>query len=596
MAREGYTSFELWRRVGAQVRPYWRHLAGLLLLNLLSAPLALLVPLPVKITVDSVIGSAPLPEFIELVAPGTEGQTGTNLLLFAVTLVVVVALLMQIQALLSSYLSMYTGEKLVLAFRSQLFRHVQRLSFSYHDVKGTSDSIYRIQYDAPAMKWLTVDCLIPLATAVVTLAAMLLVTARIHAQLALVALVVIPALLCLSWAYVGRLRGRWHKVKESESTALSVVQEVLAALRVVSAFGQEDRERDRFERHSNECFSARLRATLSEGWFYCLVGLITAFGTAAVLFIGTSQVLSGTLTLGELLLVMAYLAQLYLPLQSIVKSAASLQGSLASAERALVLLDQFPEPGERPNAQAITHCVGAVTFQNVSFAYAQDRLVLHDISFAAQPGTRVGIAGPTGAGKTTLMSLLTRFYDPNKGQILLDGIDLRDCKLADLRNQFAIVLQEPVLFSTSIAENIAYARSDASIEDIVAAAKAANAHDFIEQLPQGYQTLVGERGMCLSGGERQRIGLARAFLKNAPILILDEPTSSVDVQTEAVIMEAMQRLMQGRTSFMIAHRLSTLAHCDVLLTIEDGRLIHQKASNQKVGAPVDGGTQVVGLV
>jgi ATP-binding cassette subfamily B protein len=595
MSREGYTSFELWRRVGAQVGPYWRHLAVLLLLNLLSAPLALLVPLPLKITVDSVIGSAPLPEFIAFFVPGADGQSGTGVLLFAAILVMVVALLMQFQSLLNSYLSMYTGEKLVLAFRSHLFRHVQRLSFSYHDVKGTSDSNYRIQYDAPALKWLTIDCLIPLATAVVTLAAMLFVTFRINFQLALVALVVIPALLCLSWSYVGRLRGRWHKVKESESAALAVVHEVLAALRVVSAFGQEDRERDRFVRHSNDCFSARLRATLAEGWFYCLVGLITAFGTAAVLFIGTSHVQSGALTLGELLLVMAYLAQLYLPLQSIVKSAASLQGSLASAERALVLLDEFPEPGERPNARAITRTTGAVTFQNVSFGYAQDHPVLYDISFVARPGTRVGIAGPTGAGKTTLMSLLTRFYDPNQGQILLDGVDLRDYKLADLRNQFAIVLQEPVLFSTSIAENIAYARSEASMEEIVEAAKAANAHDFIEQLPQGYQTLVGERGMCLSGGERQRIGLARAFLKNAPILILDEPTSSVDVQTEAVIMEAMRRLMQGRTSFMIAHRLTTLEYCEVLLTIENGRFVHQRTTNQKSSAQADGGAKVVGL-
>jgi ATP-binding cassette subfamily B protein len=496
--------------------------------------------------------------------------------------VIVVAVLMQVQGLVSSFLGMYTGEKLVLAFRAHLFRHVQRLSFSYHDAKGTSDSTYRIQYDAPALKWLSVDCLNPLGTAVVTLAAMVSVTARINGQLALVALAVIPVLLCLAWAYVGRLRGRWHEVKDSESSALSVVQEVLAALRVVKAFGQEDRERDRFERQSNACFYARLRATLAESWFYCLVALIMALGTTAVLLIGTWHVREGLLTLGELLLVMAYLAQLYVPLQTLVKSAASLQGSLASAERAFALLDELPEVEERPDAQAITRTGGAVTFQEVSFAYAHDHLVLHEITFAVLPGTRVGIAGPTGAGKTTLMSLLTRFYDPIQGRILLDGVDLREYKLADLRNQFAIVLQEPVLFSTTIAENIAYARPEASMDEIIEAAKAANAHDFIEKLSQGYETLVGERGMCLSGGERQRIGLARAFLKNAPILILDEPTSSVDVQTEAVILEAMQRLMLGRTSFMIAHRLSTLENCDLLLTIENGRLIEQKATDDGV--------------
>ena len=269
---------------------------------------------------------------------------------------------------------------------------------------------------------------------------------------------------------------------------------------------------------------------------------------------------------------MSYLAQLYAPLKTISKSAATLQSSLASAERAFALLDEAPDVVERPNAGRLLRASGAVAFHNVSFAYNGGAPVLHDVSFDIRPGTRVGIMGMTGAGKTTLVSLLTRFYDPTAGQILLDGVDLRDYKLADLRNQFAIVLQEPVLFSTSIAENIAYARPDASEEEIIEAAKAANAHEFIVSLPQGYETLVGERGMRLSGGERQRISLARAFLKDAPILILDEPTSSVDMKTEAAIMEAMERLMQGRTAFIIAHRLSTLTNCDVLLKIENGRL------------------------
>ncbi len=250
-----------------------------------------------------------------------------------------------------------------------------------------------------------------------------------------------------------------------------------------------------------------------------------------------------------------------------------MQSQLASAERAFSLLDEQPDVAERPNARPLSCASGTVAFRNISFDYAKDRPALRNISFEIGPGTRLGITGRTGAGKTTLMSLLTRFYDPTEGQILLDGIDLRDYKLADLRHQFGIVLQEPVLFSTSIAENIAYARPDASDEEIVAAAKAADAHEFIIRLPQGYETQVGERGMQLSGGERQRISLARAFLKDAPILILDEPTSSVDVKTEAVIMEALERLMHGRTTFMIAHRLSTLQNCDRLLVLEHGRLV-----------------------
>jgi ATP-binding cassette, subfamily B, bacterial len=296
-------------------------------------------------------------------------------------------------------------------------------------------------------------------------------------------------------------------------------------------------------------------------------------GTASVLLIGVRLVLSGALTLGDLLLVMGYLSQLYGPLDTLSNSKATLQGSLASAERAFSLLDETPDVIEQPDARPLAHASGAMTFHNVSFAYRENRPVLHDVAFEIDPGTSLGISGTTGAGKTTLVSLLTRFYDPTAGQILLDGVDLRAYKLADLRNQFAIVLQEPVLFSTTIAENIAYARPGAATRKIVHAAQAANAHEFIMTLPRGYEEQVGERGMSLSGGERQRIALARAFLKDAPILILDEPTSSVDTQTEAAIMEAMERLMRGRTTFMIAHRLSTLANCDARLEIEYGRVV-----------------------
>jgi len=251
---------------------------------------------------------------------------------------------------------------------------------------------------------------------------------------------------------------------------------------------------------------------------------------------------------------------------------ASMQSHLASAERAFSLLDEAPDVVERPHAWPLARSSGAMTFRNVSFGYNSERPVLRNLFFEVEPGTCLGIAGTTGAGKTTLVSLLTRFYDPTAGEILLDGVDLRDYKLADLRNQFALVLQEPVLFSTSIAENIAYARAGASKSEIIAAARAAKVHEFISGLPQGYQTLVGERGMCLSGGERQRISLARAFLKDAPILILDEPTSSVDIRTEEAIVEAMERLMQNRTTFVIAHRPSTLQHCDCMLKIEHGRV------------------------
>jgi ATP-binding cassette subfamily B protein len=294
---------------------------------------------------------------------------------------------------------------------------------------------------------------------------------------------------------------------------------------------------------------------------------------------------------------MAYLTRLYEPLRNIGRKAASLQTYLAGAERAFSLLDEAPDVPERPDARPLSRASGSVAFDHVSFAYEEERLVLHQLSFQIPPGSRVGFAGKTGVGKTTLVNLLTRFYDPTSGRILLDGVDLRDYKLADLRNQFAMVLQEPVLFSSSIAENIAYARPGAEFAEIVAAAKAANAHEFIIGLPKGYDTLVGERGMRLSGGERQRISLARAFLKDAPILILDEPTSSVDVNTEAVIIEAMARLMHRRTTFLITHRLSSLKHCDLLLVLEDGRV----ATRTNVSATVrealaDGGLELEAVI
>ena len=547
----------------------------MLALSLMSAPLALLTPVALKIVVDSVLGDKPLPGFMQPLVPEFVTSSKSMILLLAVALVMIVALLAQLREICSLILHAYTGENLVMNFRARLFRHAQRLSLSYHDWRGTADSIYRIQYDALAVQWIMADSIIPLVTAVVTLVSMICVTALIDLHLALVALAIIPLLFLILRTYGQRLRSGWRGQKRLESSTLGVVQETLGGIRVVKAFGQEDRERERFTGKASETLRARIRLSFHEGGLGLMVGLVIAAGEAAVIFIGVRNVQAGTLTLGDLLLVMGYLSQLYRPLQSISKKMGDLQRSLASAERTFALLDQTPEVIEKPNASPLTHTRGALSFQNVSFAYdeAENIPVLQDVSFEVLPGKRVGIAGTTGAGKTTLVSLLSRFYDPTSGRITLDGVDLRDLKIADLRNQFAIVLQEAVLFSTSIAENIAYADPDATSEGIVAAAQAANAHEFIVRLPEGYDTQVGERGMRLSGGERQRISLARAFLKDAPILILDEPTSSVDAKTEAVIMEAMTRLMRGRTTFMIAHRLSTLANCDLRLQIEGGRVI-----------------------
>jgi ATP-binding cassette subfamily B protein len=550
---------------------YLPHLGGVLVLELLRTPLALLGPVPLKLAVDSVIHDRPLPQVLGpwLPAPGNPQA----LLLWVCGLSLLIALASQLQSLGSSLLTVFTSQRLLLEFRSRLFRQAERLSLTYHTRKGTADTLYRIQTDATALEWIFVDGAIPLVTSVFTLVTTLWVVLALNWKIGCTALVISPILFGLTRATRPLLRHQSRALKKQESATLGIIQEVLGVLRVVKAFGQEERERDRFTAAGERCVRGRLRLTLAEGSLGLLINMAAAVGLTAVLYFGVQDVLAGTLTLGEMLLISSYISQLYAPLKTLSRKTVSLQAQLAGAERAFALLDESDDVPERADARAVERARGEVEFRSVSYSYDGKRPVLEGVSFHVPAGARVGIVGVTGAGKTTLTYLLTRFGDPDTGAVLLDGVDLRDYALADLRRQFAVVFQEPVLFATSIAENIAYARPGAAQEEIVAAARAANIHDFIMRLPEQYGTLVGERGMALSGGERQRIGLARAFLRDAPILVLDEPTSSVDTHTEATIMEALERLMAGRTTFIIAHRLNTLAGCDLVLRVEHGRVL-----------------------
>lgn len=575
----------LYHRLLRLSRPYWGHLVAVFSLNLLASPLALLAPFPLKIIVDSVIGTEPMPQILTALVPEAFLATSSARLGVAVALLVIIALFTQLQGLGAALLSTHVGQEIVLAFRTQLFARAQRVSLSYHDTKGPSDLLYRIQWDAPSIRYIAIDGLIPFVTALLTVGTMVYVTYLLDRQLAVVALVAAPVLAIIANAYRSRLRAQSREVSTLNSAAQSVLHEALGAVRVVKAFGQETFETDRFVTRADESMRAQLRLTRAEGGLGVFGEMTTVFGTAAVLLIGVRHVQSGAITLGTLLLVMSYLSQLYGPMRTIGGKVGNMQKHLASAERAFALLDEASDVEDRPAAQPIARAMGVVAFRKVSFGYTPERPVLREASFDIAPGARVGITGTTGAGKTTLASLLMRFYDPLGGAIFLDGVDLRDYRLADLRNQFALVLQEPVLFSSTIGENIAYARPGATREDIVQAARSASAHDFIVDLPDGYESVVGERGMKLSGGERQRISLARAFLKDAPILVLDEPTSSVDVKTEALIIDAMDRLMQGRTSFMIAHRLGTLESCDVRLNLEDGHLTQSARGGGVDGPP-----------
>jgi len=557
-------------RLVKQARPYWPHISAILALRMFGVPLALLTPLPLAIAVDSVVGSEPVPGFISPLVPDFWLDSKLSLLAFAAGFQVLLVLLTQIQELGSYTLRAIAGQGLAKEFRSKLFAHLQRLSLRYHDNQGMAESVYRVQMDAPAIRDVAINSVIPTLGSAVTLVAMVFVIARIDWQLALVALAVSPVLFALARFYNSRMRPRYREARRVEGYSIRVVQEALAAFRVVKAFGREKGEQDRFEDQADLAVEKRVSLGVAEGIFGLLVNMTIAVGVALVLYFGMRNVLNGQLSLGELLVVLAYITQLYEPLRTISRQTASLQSSLVSAERAFEVVDEIPDVADHPNPRRLETARGEVEFRNVSFSYDRGSAVLDDVSFKVKPGTRIGVSGRTGAGKTTIASLLPRFYDPNDGVVMIDGVDIREYALADLRDQFAIVLQEPVLFSTTISENIAYGRPDASEQEVEDAARSANVYDFIAGLPDGFETLVGERGMKLSGGERQRIALARAFLKDAPILILDEPTSSVDIETEAGIMETMERLMAGRTTFMIAHRLSTLEYCNARMEIEGG--------------------------
>ena len=568
-----YSAIQLIKKIILQGRSYWPHITGIFVISLLSTPIALLKPFALKLLIDSGFGSKPVPEFISFFFPNGFEFNFTSIIMIAVALVILIALIDNLLTAVSWIMGTYTGEKLVLKFRTLLFNHIQRLSLAYHDRKGASDSLYRIQWDTMCIRSFLLSQLSPLIASFITLTSMVVVMFLINWSFAVISLCIIPPLYFLTRLSSKRLRKDWYKVKDAESGAMSVIHEVLSSLRVVKAFGQEVNEGERFLDRSNIAVKGQLKMARVGAMFSFITGMLIATGTALFIYFGATFVQSGKMTLGELTLVLAYISQVFGPLQNISKNINEVQSSLVSIDRVFSVLDEEKEVKENPHAVHMSRVKGAFKFKQVSFSYEKERTTLQDISFEIKPGDRVGIMGSTGAGKSTLISLINRFYDPSDGSISIDGVDIRQYKLSDYRSQFSIVLQEPVLFSTSIAENIRYGRPEATEKEIIDAAKAANAHDFILKTNDGYDSLVGERGMQLSGGERQRISLARAFIKNAPVLILDEPTSSLDVKTEAQIMESMELLMKGRTTFMITHRLDTLNTCNVLLHIEGGKLV-----------------------
>ncbi|HEX6963946.1 MAG TPA: ABC transporter ATP-binding protein [Lacipirellula sp.] len=560
-------------RVLQYLKPYSRLAWTAVLLIVVGAGLSLLTPWPLKVLVDYVLAEKPLPGGLNAAIESVVGSPIAFLIIVAVS-ALLIAVLQNLVGVLNEYVTTKIDQNMVLDFRSDMMQHAQRLSLSYHDQRRTGQVIFAINnMGGEVARMLMI--IPPLAESSLTLVGMFWIVALLDWQVALLAMGVVPFLYYSVSRYMNRVHPQLREVRGMEAESLSIIHETISMLRVVVAFGREDYEHRRFRQHGEKTVDKRVKLTVRQTMFSLGVNTITAAGTAAVLGFGGWRVMQGKLTPGELLVVLSYIAAVYKPLETISTTVGSLQEIVVSLEASFGLLDTQVDIKDWPGAQPLQRCEGWVKFEGVCFAYPERRRTLDDVNFEAKPGQVVGIVGPTGAGKTTLVSLLPRFYEVTHGRILLDGRDIRDVTLRSLRDQFSIVLQEPLLFSGTIAENISYGRLDASEEHIIAAAEAANAHEFIMRLPKKYETRLGERGAKLSGGERQRIAVARAFVRDAPILILDEPTSSIDTKTEAVILEALERLMQGRTTFMIAHRLSTIRHADQLIVVQNGCIVEQ---------------------
>jgi ATP-binding cassette subfamily B protein/subfamily B ATP-binding cassette protein MsbA len=569
---------KIFRRILGYLWPYRKLAAGSVVLIVLSSLTSLLAPWPLQVLIDNVLGSEPVPAFLGFLL-GPLGETRTGLLIFAVGGGVAVTLIHHGLGVCDNYVNTRIDLGMIMDFRSDMFRHAQRLSLAFHDQRRSGMLIYAINSQAHAVATL-VMAVPALAQSVLTMIGMFYVLVMISWQLALLSLVVVPFLYYSVGYYMRNIERRLEEVREMEGESLSIIHEAISMQRVITAFGREEHEYRRFRDQGDRAVKARIHLTLRQTLFSMVLNTITAVGTALVLGFGAYMALSGELTAGQLLVVVAYIAMIYHPLETISTTIAGLQGEMIALRASFKLLDTEPEIQDRPDAIEVVRCRGSLRFEGVCFHYAGRVDTLRDISFEAQAGQVVAIVGPTGAGKSTLVSLIPRFYDARQGRIVLDGADTRGLKLRSLREQVSIVLQEPLLFSATIAENIRYGRLDASLEEIMEAARAANAHDFIMRLPKQYHTELGERGAKLSGGERQRISVARAFLRNAPILILDEPTSSIDSKTEAVILDALDRLMVGRTTFLIAHRLSTIRRADIILVLDKGRLVERGSHHE----------------
>jgi len=556
------------RTVRSYLKPYRLPFAWALAQVVLISAFELLKPWPLKIIIDHVLSKKPMPwEFAQTWS--TEG-----VLFFACSSLILIYLFSGGLRVLNDYKTILIGQRMVNDLRRDLYSHIQRLSLSFHNRQKIGDLMYRVTADTLGIQTLTMNGIFAVLSASLLLLGMFVVMLTLDWYLTLLAMIVCPALFLAIALLDKKMTSAATHARQKESLVYSVVQRTLSGIRVIQAFTKEEDEKRRFLEASTESLQADLRLYNLQNFYYAIVNVTIAAGTAAVLWLGAKHVLSGYLSIGEMVVFTSYLASLYTPLVNIFQTYGLVQKAKAGVDRTFEILDteQSLPQGHKVFSQPAK---GEISFENVSFAYDTSQPILKKIDLHVAPGQKIAIVGPTGAGKSTLMSLLPRFYDPQTGCVKIDGINIAEFQLKSLRRQIAMVLQPPVIFPVSIRDNIAYGRSEASMDEVIAAARVAHMHDCILQFPQGYDTVVGEQGSTLSEGQKLRLTIARGILLNAPILILDEPTSSVDSETEAVIMEGLERLMAGRTTFIIAHRLSTVRQADVILVIRDGQIVEQ---------------------
>jgi subfamily B ATP-binding cassette protein MsbA len=552
---------------------------GMLVLAFLAvlgeAATDLLEPWPLKIVFDYVFGTKHMPSWMSGLIGSTFGLNKVAILHFAILAVIVIAVAGALSSYAEKYLTTSVGQWVMHDLRRVLYHHIQRLSLAYHDHKPTGDLISTVTADIDSIQDFISQALLGIVVSILTLVGMLAVMFYLNWRFTLISLSITPFLFAVVYTYTRRIKQASRALRKKEGEVVSVVAEVLNSIRVVKAFAREDYEEERLAQRSLENVEIALRARSLKAKLAPVVQVIVAVGTCLVLWYGVNLVLTGQMTTGSLLVFLLYLGKMYKPMRDLSKMADTMSKAAVGYERIHEVIETENDVRNLPGAKKAPDFKGEVEFEHVSFAYENGYGTLNDVNLHVEPGQLAALVGPTGAGKTTITGLIGRFYDPQKGVVKIDGQDVRSYKLRSLRRQMSFVLQETLLFRAPVWQNIAYGKPEATREEILRAARLANADEFISKMPQQYDTMVGEKGVTLSGGQRQRIAIARAIIRNSPILILDEPTSGLDAASEELVFEALGRLMEGRTTIVIAHRLATIQRADVIFVIDHGTVVER---------------------